>query len=404
MELRQLQYFVTVAQHGSFTRAAQLLHLTQPGVSSQIRQLERELGHRLLDRSGRTVRLTPAGEAVLPHALAALASAAAARRTAQEFDGLRRGHVRLGMVAGAAFTPPSELGTFPGLATTLAAFRQEHPGIDFSLTEDTTAGMLAALRDGRLDLAVIGLPAVASGREDDDGWTTLAGLGLHTVLELPLVAACPAHHPLATGPDDAGRGDASPDKAGQGDASPDEAGRGDADPDDSGRRGIAAGDAVRGDVLPVAALAGHALVSTPRGTGMRTALERALAEAGASPAVGVEAAAPPQLAELAAHGLGVAVLPDPGAVPGLRVRPLADPVPLVRIALAWPSERPAEPPAAALLSHLRAAYPGPAAAQPPAAPDGAAAAAAAAASVTAAPSPMCSSATAPSRTSPSSGK
>ncbi|MFJ9456750.1 LysR family transcriptional regulator [Kitasatospora sp. NPDC101447] len=362
MELRQLQYFVTVAQHGSFTRAAQLLHLTQPGVSSQIRQLERELGHRLLDRSGRTVRLTPAGEAVLPHARAALASAAAARRTAREFDGLRRGHVRLGMVAGAAFTPPPELGTFPGLATTLAAFRQEHPGIDFSLTEDTTAGMLAALRDGRLDLAVIGLPTAASGREGDDGWTTLVGLGLHTVLEVPLVAACPTHHPLSTAP----------------------------------------GDAVRDDALPVAALAGHALVSTPRGTGMRTALEHALAEANASPTVGVEAAAPPQLADLAAHGLGVAVLPDPGAVPGLRVRPLADPVPLVRIALAWPGERPAEPPAAALLSHLRAAYPGPAGApQPPAASHAAASAAAAA---TCAPSPMCSSAAAPSRTSRSSGK
>ncbi|MEV7773872.1 LysR family transcriptional regulator [Kitasatospora sp. NPDC086791] len=372
MELRQLQYFVTVAQHGSFTRAAQLLHLTQPGVSSQIRRLERELGHRLLDRSGRAVRLTRVGEAVLPHARAALASASAARRTAEEFDGLRRGHVRLGMVAGAAFTPPSGLGTFPGLATTLAAFRQEHPGIDFSLAEDTTAGMLAALRDGRLDLAVIGLPAAASGCEGDDGWTALAGIGLHTVLEVPLVAACAEQHPLAAAPAGAA---------------------------------TAAATATGGDPLPVAALAGHSLVSTPRGTGMRTALERALAEAGASPAIGVEAAAPPQLAELAAHGLGVAVLPDPGAVPGLRVRPLADPVPLVRIALAWPSGRPAEPPTAALVSHLRTAYPGPAA--PGSDATGAAsvvAVADAAVAVAAAPSGMCRSAAAPTRTSRSSGK
>ncbi|SOB78905.1 LysR family transcriptional regulator [Streptomyces sp. 1331.2] len=365
MELRQLQYFVTVAQHGSFTRAAQLLHLSQPGVSAQIRQLERELGHRLLDRSSRTVRLTPAGEAVLPHAQAALAAAEAARRTAQEFGGLQRGHVRLGMVAGAALTPPSELGTFPGLATTLAAFRQEHPGIDFALTEDTTARMLAALRDGHLDLAVIGLPTAASGREDDDGWTTLAGLALHTVLEVPLFAACPEQHPLAAVATDAHPGAALP------------------------------VDALPVDALPVAALDGHDLVSTPRGTGMRTALERALAEAGAHPAIGVEAAAPPQLAELAAHGMGVAVLPDPGAVPGLRIRPLTDPVPTVRIALAWPDGRPASPPTAALLSHLRTAYPGPAG---PQAPDVASAAAAAA------PSAMCSSAAAPSTTSRSSGK
>ncbi|MFE4481288.1 MULTISPECIES: LysR family transcriptional regulator [Streptomycetaceae] len=373
MELRQLQYFVTVAQHGSFTRAAQLLHLSQPGVSSQIRQLERELGHPLFDRSGRTVRLTPVGEAVLPHARAALAAAAAARRTAQEFGGLRRGHVRLGMVAGAALTPPAELGTFPGLATTLAAFRQEHPGIDFSLTEDTTARMLDALRDGRLDLAVVGLPAPASGREGDDGWSALTGLALHTVLEVPLVAACASEHPLA-----AGTGPGSADSPGS---------------------GSGAGPGVPGadrSALPVAELAGHALVSTPRGTGLRTALECALAEAGVDPAVGVEAAAPPQLAELAAHGLGIAVLPDPGPLPGLRVRPLTGPVPRVRIALTWPTGQPAAPPTAALVAHLRRAYPGPAAAQAPApvqAPAG-----------TAAPSAMCSSAAAPSSTSRSSGK
>ncbi|MFH9352383.1 LysR family transcriptional regulator [Kitasatospora sp. NPDC017646] len=314
MELRQLQYFVTVAQHGSFTRAAELLHLSQPGVSAQIRRLERELGHQLLDRSGRAVRLTSVGEAVLPHARAALAAAATARRTAQEFDGVRRGRVRLGMVAGAALSPPAALGTFPGLATTLAAFRQEHPGIDFSLAEDTTTRMLGGLREGRLDLAVIGLPTAASGREGDDGWTELSGLAVHPVLEVPLVALCPPDHPLA---------------------------------------------AANGP-LPVAALGGHALVSTPRGTGLRTALERALAEAGAAATtVAVEAAAPPQLAELTAHGLGVAVLPDPGPSAGLPVRRLTDPVPRVRIALAWPTGRPPAPPTAALLAHLRSAYPGP---------------------------------------------
>ncbi|MDH6706528.1 DNA-binding transcriptional LysR family regulator [Kitasatospora sp. MAA19] len=314
MELRQLQYLVTVAQHGSFTRAAELLHLTQPGVSAQIRQLEKELGHRLLDRSGRGVRLTRVGEAVLPHAQAALASAAAARQTAQDFDGLRRGHVRLGLVAGAALAPPTGVDDLPGLATTLAAFRSAHPGISLSLAESTTGRMLGDLREGRLDLAVLGLPTAASGRDGDDGWQTLAGLAVHTVLEAPLFAAFAEHHPLADGPDGA---------------------------------------------LPVAALAGHALVSTPRGTGLRTALERALAEAGARSTVAVEAAAPPQLADLAAHGLGVAVLPDPAPVPGLRTRPLIDPVPLVRIALAWPAGRPTAPPTAALLGHLRTTYPGP---------------------------------------------
>ncbi|MFE4518626.1 LysR family transcriptional regulator substrate-binding protein, partial [Kitasatospora sp. NPDC056783] len=211
------------------------------------------------------------------------------------------------------------------------------------------------------------------------GWSALAGLVLHTVLEVPLVAACAERHPLAGDPgcDDPGSDDSPGTGTGPGtDTGPDSA-------DGPG------GGSGRGP-LPVAALAGHALVSTPRGTGMRTALEEALAEAGVDPAVGVEAAAPPQLAELAAHGMGVAVLPDPGRVPGLRVRPLTGPVPRVRIALAWPAGQPASTPAAALVAHLRQAYPGPTSAQLPAG--------------TAAPSAMCSSATAPSRISRSSGK
>ncbi|NBH06364.1 LysR family transcriptional regulator, partial [Amycolatopsis sp. SID8362] len=68
MELHQLSYFVAVAEEGNFTRAAERLHVAQPGVSAQVRRLERELGQELLDRSGRTVRLTDVGAAALPHA------------------------------------------------------------------------------------------------------------------------------------------------------------------------------------------------------------------------------------------------------------------------------------------------------------------------------------------------
>ena len=67
MELRQLKYFVAVAEEGSFTSAAAKVHVAQPGVSAQIRRLEHELGQDLLDRSGRTVRLTEVGAAVLPY-------------------------------------------------------------------------------------------------------------------------------------------------------------------------------------------------------------------------------------------------------------------------------------------------------------------------------------------------
>src|SRR5919198_975170 len=98
MELRQLRYFVTVSQEASFTRAAAKLHVAQPGVSAQIRQLERELGHDLLDRSGRTVRPTEVGAAVLPYARAALEAVDGARLAVDELTGLVRGHVAVGMV------------------------------------------------------------------------------------------------------------------------------------------------------------------------------------------------------------------------------------------------------------------------------------------------------------------
>jgi DNA-binding transcriptional LysR family regulator len=104
MELRQLKYFVAVEEEGSFTSAAAKVHVAQPGVSAQIRRLEHELGQDLLDRSGRTVRLTEVGAAVLPYARAAIAAAAGARLAVDELSGLLRGHVAIGMVALPSFT------------------------------------------------------------------------------------------------------------------------------------------------------------------------------------------------------------------------------------------------------------------------------------------------------------
>ena len=80
MELRQLEYFVAVAEEANFTRAAERVHISQSGVSAQIRRLENDLGATLIDRSGRTAGLTTAGEAALEHARAALASAQAVRQ------------------------------------------------------------------------------------------------------------------------------------------------------------------------------------------------------------------------------------------------------------------------------------------------------------------------------------
>ncbi|WP_067719718.1 LysR family transcriptional regulator [Nocardia yamanashiensis] len=178
MELRQLRYFVTVVDEANFTRAAARLHLAQPGLSAQIKQLEKELGQPLLIRSTRSVTLTPVGEAVLPLARAALAAAERITHTADEFTGLLRGHVRVGLIAGAA---DGEL----DIAKELSAFHQDHPQIGISLTEDTSEAMYAALRRGALDIALMSL----SGDELDPA------IGTETVLTTRLVAAVAVHAP-----------------------------------------------------------------------------------------------------------------------------------------------------------------------------------------------------------------
>jgi DNA-binding transcriptional LysR family regulator len=177
MELRQLEYFVTVAETGGFTSAAARVHITQSGVSAQIRQLERELGAPLLDRSGRTVTLTSAGAAALPHARAALAAAAAVRDAVDDVTGLVRGHLVIGMITGCRITP---------FFDALAAFHAAHPGIELTVVEDASDRLTAEVRSGGLDGALIG---AAAGPPDE-----FAAL---TIVSERLVALVPAGHPLA---------------------------------------------------------------------------------------------------------------------------------------------------------------------------------------------------------------
>jgi DNA-binding transcriptional LysR family regulator len=144
MELHQLRYLVAVAEEGGFTRAAAREHVAQPGISAQVARLERELGHVLFDRSARGVRLTPAGEAVLPHARAALAAVTAVRDTADELAGLLRGRVAVGVVRG---------GGVVDLPALLGAFHRSHPGVAIRLVEAATDALVDGLRSGDLDLA-----------------------------------------------------------------------------------------------------------------------------------------------------------------------------------------------------------------------------------------------------------
>src|SRR3984957_17112198 len=98
ISLRQLEYFVTVVDEGSFTRAAELLQVSQPGLSHQVQALERELGGPLLERLPRKVRLTPAGRTALPHARASLAHAQRASSAARRALGVETGELHVHLV------------------------------------------------------------------------------------------------------------------------------------------------------------------------------------------------------------------------------------------------------------------------------------------------------------------
>src|SRR5436190_1604859 len=105
MELRQLEYFVAVAEEANFTRAAARVHISQSGVSAQVRQLERELGADLIDRSNRNAKLTASGAAALAPARAALAAAAAVRQAVDDVNELIRGRLAIAMVTACTVTP-----------------------------------------------------------------------------------------------------------------------------------------------------------------------------------------------------------------------------------------------------------------------------------------------------------
>jgi len=177
MEIRQLEYFIAVAEEANFTRAAARVHISQSGVSAQIRQLEHDLGAPLIDRSGRTASLTTAGAAALDGARAVLVAVDAVRQAVDEVNGLLRGRLVVGMVTACTVTP---------LFDALAAFHIAHPGVDISLIEDNSDRLVERVRSGTADLALVGASGAAP-----------AGLEALPIVEERLVATVPFDHPLA---------------------------------------------------------------------------------------------------------------------------------------------------------------------------------------------------------------
>jgi DNA-binding transcriptional LysR family regulator len=246
MDLRQLSYFVAVAEEGQITRAAARVMVAQPAVSAQIRRLEHELGEPLFHRDPRAVRLTQAGEALLPHARAALAAAERGRDTIASLRGVLHGRLRIGV------SGPVD----HRLAETLGDFHRAHPAIEIVLTSKHQEPLLEALANGDVDAGVVGagvqpLPPQVRTR---------------VVAVEPLVLGVRPGHPL-------------------------------------NRRKTISLDALRQEPM----------ITLVPGSGLRTVLENACQHAGFTPRITAETGELGSLVELAAEGLGVAVLPRSAA-------------------------------------------------------------------------------------------
>lgn len=289
MEIRQLEYLLAVAEEASFTRAAERVHISQSGVSAQIRQLEHDLGATLIDRSGRTATLTPAGQAAVKHARETLASAAALRQAVSEVTGLLSGRLTVGMVTACTIT---------ALFDALAAFHRAHPRVSVTLLEDNSATLTERVRSGALDVALIGAGGLPPG------------LGALPIVSERLVAAVAEDHPYS--------------------------------------------ERTR---LTLEDLAGLPLICMPQGTGIRTVFDESCSSRGVKPEISLEASSPGSIGDLAARGLGIAIMSETiaaGYADRLHAAVIDDAEAPALLALIW---KPAPSPAAAVfLADCRRAF------------------------------------------------
>ncbi len=177
MELRQLRYFIAVAEELHFRRAAARLHISQPPLSQQIARLEDELGSRLLNRTRRRVELTAAGEAFLRDARAMLDELEVAVATVRRIETGQAGLLRVNFVGSAL------LSIVPGI---IQSFRRGRPSVEIELRERPTLEQLRALAAGLLDVGLVRPPIDA-----DESLVT------EVVMRERTVAAIPSDHPLA---------------------------------------------------------------------------------------------------------------------------------------------------------------------------------------------------------------
>ena len=178
VELRQMRYFVAVAEELHFGRAAERVGIAQPPLSQQIQRLEAELGVQLFIRNRRRVQLSEPGRVFLDEARAALRQAERAVDAVQRAARGEAGRLRVGFVGSA---------TFAVMPPILRRFREHFPAVDLTLSELSTTQQVEALREQRIDIGFVRPPLVA-----DD-------LALEIIAREPLVAVVPSDHRLAGG-------------------------------------------------------------------------------------------------------------------------------------------------------------------------------------------------------------
>ena len=177
MEIHQLRYVCAIADTGSFSRAAERCQVAQPSLSQQVLKLEEDLGSKLFDRLGRSVRLTEAGRAFLPHARSILSQMETARSSVADKWTDIRGSVSVGVI------PTIAPYLMPRYTKT---FAKKYPEAKLRIVEETTPILIESLRDLSIDLAILALPL----RHKD--------LELFPLCTEPLFAALPKDHPRAS--------------------------------------------------------------------------------------------------------------------------------------------------------------------------------------------------------------
>ncbi|MFI7612536.1 LysR family transcriptional regulator [Nonomuraea terrae] len=290
MELRHLAAFVAVAEEGGFTRAGERLHLVQSAVSAAVRNLERELGVALFERTTHVVDLTDAGRLLLSEARRALNAAEAMRGVVDQMTGGLRGTVRLGVMQ--SQRPP-----WVSVPRLLAGFRTEYPGVRVDLRCGASAAHARDLREGRLDLAFLALPAGAA-RD-----LTLAPLASQTMR-----LVCPRDHRLA------------------------------------GR-----------DSVELRELAEDTFADSPADWGSRIVVDRAFEAAGVHRTVGYEVGDMASLVDFVHYGLAVAILP-PSVVDSaadVRLVEIREHAPEFSTSIAIPADRDLTPAAHAMFHAIR---------------------------------------------------